>query len=58
MPTFSEIVGPRGRAFGPAAGEVVGVSFNVAAVRQMRLVFTGNTGRPAAKLSGPRILAA
>ncbi|GAA4061299.1 hypothetical protein GCM10022248_31540 [Nonomuraea soli] len=56
--TFSKIVGPREHVFDPAAGNVVAVGFNMAAVRYVRLVFTGNTGWPAAQLAELRVLAA
>lgn len=55
--TYRPIVGSRAYAFTPASGNAVAASFNMAAVRYVRLVFTANTAWPAGQLSELRVLA-
>ncbi|MGJ6965889.1 S8 family serine peptidase [Streptosporangium sp. G11] len=55
--TYKPIVGSRAYTFNPASGNAVATSFNIAAVRYVRLVFTANTAWPAGQLSELRVLA-
>ncbi|RCG24472.1 hypothetical protein DQ384_33030 [Sphaerisporangium album] len=55
--TYKPIVGSRAYSFSPASANTVAVSFNMASVRYVRLVFTANTAWPAAQLSELRVLA-
>ncbi|MGS2648802.1 discoidin domain-containing protein [Streptosporangium sp. LJ11] len=55
--TYRPIAGSRAYAFNPASGNAVSTSFNMVAVRYVRLVFTANTAWPAGQLSELRVLA-
>ncbi|WP_436762943.1 S8 family serine peptidase [Streptosporangium sp. V21-05] len=55
--TYKPIAGSRAYAFTPASGNAVSTSFNMVAVRYVRLVFTANTAWPAGQLSELRVLA-
>ncbi|MEU8383872.1 S8 family serine peptidase [Streptosporangium sp. NPDC048865] len=55
--TYRPIAGSRAYAFNPASGNTVATSFNMAAVRYVRLVFIANTAWPAGQLSELRVLA-
>jgi hypothetical protein len=50
--TFSTLAGAAARAFDPASGNAVTVSFTAASVRYVRATVTANSGWPAGQLSG------
>lgn len=52
---FTTIVGSRGYAFDARTGDAAGVTFNPVHIRYLQLVFTANSGWPAAQLSELRV---
>ena len=48
---YRTVVGARGYGFDAAAGDSTGVSFSPVHIRFLRLVFTANSGWPAAQLA-------
>ncbi|MGH3374151.1 MAG: discoidin domain-containing protein [Actinoallomurus sp.] len=55
--SIATIAAPSGRAFDPAAGNAVTISFDPTTARYVRVVVTANTGWPAAQLSGLEVYA-
>ncbi|HEX7304771.1 discoidin domain-containing protein [Lentzea sp.] len=55
--SFGTLVGSAGYVFDPATGNAVTITLPGTGVRYLRLSFSGNTGWPAAQLSGVRLYA-